>query len=340
MSPFSVACALAMVRLGARGTTAEEMDRVLGVADAARFDDAVVAARRSVAGSPGDGVALALADAIWLQQGISLVAATERRLRHGYGAAVELVDFSSDPDAVVDLVNAWVRASTQGMIATLVDPGSLPADARLVLVDAIFLRAAWDDPFDPSATTDAPFTTASGHVVSVPTMRTTRHGRLAGGDGWVATSLDYRGGRLELVVVIPEHPDTDVDLGHALEVFDGAATVRSVALCLPRFRLTARLRLRDRLAALGMSTAFGPDADFSALTRDDRVMIDDVVHAATIVVDEAGTEAAAATGVSMRATGMPLDPVEVRADRPFHVAVRDRDSGALLFAGRVDDPSS
>jgi serpin B len=201
-----------------------------------------------------------------------------------------------------------------------------------VLVDAIFLRAAWDDPFEPAATTPAPFTTATGRVVTVPTMRATRRGRLVRHDGWTATALDYRGGRLEMVVVVPDDPAADVDLGRALGAFDDAATHAAVALWLPRFRLTARLALR-------MVTAFGPDADFSSLTVDDRIMVDEVLHAATILVDEAGTEAAAATAVSMRATGMPLDPVELRAERPFLFAVRDRLTGAVLFAGRVDDPS-
>ena len=356
---MSILTALAMVRLGARGRTAEEIDAVIDAVtglDADELDALVADLRSAVSGAgagerggngDGDGdraPAVTFADGVWLQRGISLRPDARARLTDAYGAEVRLVDFADDPDAVVHDVNAWVADATRGLVPELLSPGSLQRDGRFVLVDAIHLRAAWSTPFTPSATADAAFTTADGSEVVVPTMRETLTLRLAHGDAWTAAVLPYVGNGLELVLVRPAtagHVTLDAlatELDDVLAGLDATASWSQVALRLPRLRITARLRLRDELQRMGMVTAFGPEADFSGLTEDDRVMVDDVVHAATIVVDEHGTEAAAATGVSMRATGMPIDPFELAFDRPFLFALRHTPTGAVLFAGRVDDP--
>ncbi|HSL34489.1 MAG TPA: serpin family protein, partial [Candidatus Limnocylindrales bacterium] len=233
---------------------------------------------------------------------------------------------------------------TRGRIPEVLKPGDVTSATRLALVNAIYLKAPWLRPFQADQTTDEPFTKLDGSTVEVPTMHTT-HGSCGTGAGWGAFELRYIGNTVSMLVVVPDDLaafEASLDEAALAEV---SRVVRqgfaSPDLTMPRFGFETREELSAVLAELGMPDAFDPDvADFSGMTGARELFIGRVIHQANISVDEKGTEAAAVTVVGMDVTGGPSDICTVHADRPFIFAVRDVETGAILFMGRVVDPSA
>lgn len=352
ISPASIAIALAMARAGARGTTAEQMDAVLyqlGSDDHAAWISALdqALAERSGTFKDAEGsdfdVALRIANAPFAQRDFALEQAFLEALGGRFGAGLRLVDYKADPEAARRAINAWVDAQTEERIAELLAAGDVDLLTRLVLVNAVYLKAAWLTPFAEEATEDGPFTRPDGSTVDVPLMSTGFEAPYAAGDGWQAVELPYVGGSLAMTIIVPD------DLAAFVEALDadGLAAITDelapahVDLVMPRFSIETRTELGPVLTALGMTDAFDPDrADFSGMTSEEQLYISAVVHQANIDVDEDGTEAAAATAVVMRTTSLPARQVELRVDRPFLFALRDVPTGTVLFMGQVVDPSS
>ena len=383
-SSTSIQYALAMARAGARGETAAQMDAVLngaGWADLSSGLNGLDTWLSSLAGSWADegGVphqlSLSLANAAFAQRDLPLEPAYLESISSQLGAGLGLTDFVADADAARRAINAWVARQTAGRIPQLLRPPNVTPATRLVLVNAVYLKASWLVPFPADATADAAFTTAAGSRVRVPTMILLggQAVPLASGRGWTATELPYRGRDgvpLAMLLVRPDDLATfEADLttdriGTIVRALDGERAALSavsdtvtgqdgdcptypyqVRLFLPRFGVETRLDdMAGILAELGMPDAFdAARADFSGITGARDLSIGAVVHEANIDVDEAGTEAAAATAIGMDVTGCGIAPGETRTlriDRPFLFAVRDMTTGAILFLGRVADPST
>jgi serpin B len=351
ISPASIALALAMARAGARGTTAAEMDVVLHdvasdphAAWMNALDQALAARSGTFTDENGQDarVTLRIANAPFAQDGMPLEQAYLAALASRFGAGLRLVDYIGQTEAARKLINGWVDDQTEHRIPQLLDPGILTSLTRLTLVNAIYLKAAWQYPFDPDATESAAFTRLDGTTVSVPTMSLSASLPYASGAGWQAVELPYVGDALAMTLILPDDlASFEKSLTAAsLDEIVGSLGGRSVSLTMPRFGIETRARLAGLLTALGMPTAFDPDrADFSGITTAERLVISDVIHQANIDVDEKGTEAAAATAVVLRATAAPAEPVTVHLDRPFLFALRDVPTGTVLFLGRVSDPS-
>ncbi|MBA2315475.1 MAG: serpin family protein, partial [Chloroflexi bacterium] len=262
-----------------------------------------------------------------------------------FGAGVNLVDFATDPQAARLLINAWASEQTRERIPEVLKPDDITADTRLALVNAIYLKAPWYQPFAADRTSTDPFTRPDRSVVDVPMMHAFSGAKCATGDGWGAMDLAYLGHTLSMLVIVPDdhaafEADLDADRLAAIDAaFADQIAVPDVSL--PRFDFETREDLLSILDALGMPAAFDPaTADFSGMTAKDRLHIGMVIHQANISVDEKGTEAAAVTVVGMDTGGGPPDTCTVRADRPFLFAIRDRETGAILFMGRVVDPAA
>ena len=339
-----------MARAGARGQTASEMDAVMHAVAAdehAGWLNALDQALGSRSGSFTDDsgqvlpVTLRIANAPFAQQGMPFEPAYLDALATRYGAGLRLVDYATQTEAARQLINGWVDAQTEGRIAELLGPGVLTTATRLALVDAIYLKAPWLTPFPVDATKDAGFTRADGSTVVVPFMRQEASLPYATGDGWRAVEIPYLGGSLAMTVIVPDdlvafEKTVTVD---ALGAITAALTGTQVALALPRFGIETQAELAPILAALGMPSAFDDRADFSGITAAQRLVISAVIHDANVEVDEKGTEAAAATAVVMGPTSLPAQAVQLRVDQPFLFALRDLPTGAILFLGRVGDPS-
>jgi len=351
-SPYSISLALAMTYAGARGETAQQMADTLHFTlsqdrlhPAFNSLDIELSQRGEGAkGKDGEGFRLHIVNAIWGQEGYKFLSEFLDVLAENYGAGLRPLDFANAPEESRITINNWVSNQTEGRIEDLIPQGLIDALTRLVLTNAIYFNAAWQHPFNEDMTEDGPFYLLDGGEVTLPMMKQTESFSYAEGDGYQAIELPYDGGELSMVILLPragqfETFEDSLDAQRVdaiLKQLEG----RRVALTMPRFEFESSFGLKEALAAMGMPVAFSGDADFSGMTGNRDLYIADVIHKAFVSVDEAGTEAAAATAVVMRLTALPGTPVAVTVDRPFVFLIRDIETGAILFVGRMVAPSA
>ena len=254
------------------------------------------------------------------------------------------MDFITETEKSRVTINDWVSDQTEGRIEDLIPPGALNALTRLVLTNAIYFNAAWKYPFSEDMTANGPFYLLGGGQVTVPMMRQTESFGYAHGNGYQAVELLYDGDELSLVILLPASGNfEDFEGGlEAQRVGDIISDLQpaEVALTMPKFEFDSEFSLKDTLEGMGMPVAFSEAADFSGMTGTRGLCITEVLHKAFVSVDEAGTEAAAATAVIVGETSVPDQPVEVSIDRPFIFLIRDIETGAVLFVGRVLNPNA
>ena len=370
LSPYSIETALAMTFVGADGATRDEMARVLHLSkeksihnsfstlqsELKGMADRTVKALEQASeleGGPKEPITLAIANRLFAQKGYDFRQSFFAVVRENYGAPVEQMDFAKKAKEATKEINAWVLEQTRQRIRDLIPPDALNADTRLVLANAIYLKAPWEEAFSAEQTKPEPFHVQGGNAVDVPTL----HGRdrscgYAKRSGFAAVTIPYIGRDLQFVILLPDKvtglPQIEKQLTSTALSDCAKLERRSLNLYLPKFKIEPpTLDLGSTLQTLGMTTAFDKPpgtADFDRMAPrkpDDYLYISDVFHKTFISVDEKGTEAAAATAVAMaRATSMrnPEKPLEVRVDRPFFFAIQHVPSGACLFVGRVTDP--
>lgn len=369
-SPYSVAVALAMPYAGARGETRSQMASTLRYPfDGEELHSAVhtLHERLTPADQPGlsatpsptptgDGERYELplrfidANALWGQAGFPWREAYLSLVDQYYAAGLRQLDFSTEPEAARERINRWVADVTRERITGLLPRGSISGMTRLVLTNAVYFRALWEHPFDPSETEAAPFTAIDGSTADVPMMRSDEESfQYAKIDGHQVVELPYRDGEFGMVVVLPPEGKFDrfqdaLTASRLWRWLDGLES-RVGTVTMPKFEFESGFELSDVLASLGMPAAFdGGRADFSGMTTGEAgegLFIDGVHHKTFIGVDEKGTEAAAATGVVIAASAVVgEDPFELTLDRPFLFLIRERRTGAVVFLGRVVDASS
>jgi serpin B len=249
-----------------------------------------------------------------------------------------------DPEQARVTINNWVSDQTQEKIKDLIPQGAINAMTRLVLTNAIYFNAAWQYPFDKDVTSSGDFFLLNGNSVSIPMMRQTESFGYTAGDGYQAVELPYDGRELSMVIILPEQGRFDAfeaSLNRPLaESIIGGMENKEVDLSMPRFTYKSDFSLKQVLTTLGMTEAFIPEeADFSGMDGKQDLFVQDVLHKAFIAVDETGTEAAAASGVVVGTTSVPAEIITVQVDRPFVFLIRDIGTGAILFVGRVVNPS-
>jgi len=350
-SPYSISLALAMTYAGARGETEQQMADTLHYTlpqdqlhPAFNWLDLEFTSRGEGAqGKDGAGFQLNIANTIWGQEGYAFLPEFLDTLAVNYGAGMQLVDFAGAPEAARVAINDWVSGQTEERIKDLIPPGVIDELTRLVLTNAIYFNAAWAEPFEESRTQDGAFTLLAGSQVTVPMMHHTASYGYAKGEGYQAIDLPYDGRELSMVILLPNEGAFDV-FERSLDAERVGAivndlTYQEIALISPKFEVESDFSLVEALAEMGMPIAFSMDADFSGMDGTRELYIGEVLHKSFITVDEAGTEAAAATAVEMQLKGAPMDPVTVTVNRPFIFFIRDIETGAILFVGRVVDPS-
>jgi serpin B len=349
-SPHSISVALAMTYAGARGDTADQMGDTLeflleqdSLHPAFNWLDAELAGRGEGAqGKDGKGFRLNIVNAIWGQKDYSFLTDFLDVLAENYGAGLRILDFVAEPEESRLAINDWVSEQTEDRIKDLIPQGAIDALTRLVLTNAIYFNAAWAYPFDEDITANGPFYLLDGGQVTVPMMEQTEAFGYTDGEGYQAVELLYDGDELSMVILLPEDGQFEVfEEGLQADKVSGIISdlqFTEVALTMPQFEFDSEFSLKDTLASMGMPIAFSGAADFSGMTGARDLSISEVLHKAFVSVDEAGTEAAAATAVIMRETAMPGQPVEVTLDHPFIFMIRDIETGAILFVGRVLNP--
>lgn len=349
LSPYSVAVALAMTRAGASGETARQLDAVLHAALGGDLHAGFNALDQALAKRPGKypygdrtiDLELATANRLWGQGDLAFEKAFLDILASRYGAGMQLVDYKHAAEDARRAMNDWVAHRTKDRIKDLIAPDVLDRSTRLVLTNAIYLRANWLFPFTDA--TPGQFTRGDGSKVRAQVMRLSESLRYGAGPGWQAVQLPYAGG-LSMVVLIPDAGtvgafESRLD-GTRISAMSADFSTAHVNLSLPKFQFRTGAQLKGALTAMGMPIAFTERADFSGMTKQVPLEIAEVLHQSFIAVDEKGTEAAAATAAVMRATSAPLKVVDLNVDRPFLFVIKDDETGAILFMGRVLDPTA
>ena len=352
LSPFSISLALAMTYAGARGETESQMANTLhfdqpqaALHPAFNALDQELASRGESQSEDEVPLQLNIANTVWaeltypfLQEFLDLIASN-------YGAGIRLADFINQFESVRKEINDWVYDETQEKIKDLLPEGILSADTRMVLVNAIYFKANWLSQFDMNNTTNAPFHLLDGTEVEVDMMNQDAFFSYYQGDGFQAVELPYAGDSAAMDIIVPDQGNFDAiesSLNSNLlnETWDGLQPTW-VTLSLPRFTFESEFNLSETLRSMGMTDAFDPDrADLSGMTAQSDLFISDVVHKAFVAVDEAGTEAAAATAVIVSITSVQVsDNLILTIDRPFIFIIRDKPTGQILFIGRVLNPS-
>jgi serpin B len=347
-SPSTLASALGMAYLGARGSTAAAMARVLDLPATSRAAlEAELQARTAALGSlDGPGVTLAASDQVWADPSVKTLGSYLNAVATGYHAGVAQAPFSTDPAKAADEINQAISAATRGHISQLVNAGMLD-DIGWVLTSALYLDAKWDTPFDPSKTAPGPFTPAGAKPVTAKFMNGDDIAYAADA-GWQAVSLPYQGGKLTMTALLPPAGSGSCALPSQASLATIAATLdgpRSglADLSLPKVNLDTSGDTGDMkpaLEQLGMGVAFGQNADFAALSPQ-ACCIGFVQQAATLQVGEKGTVGSAAAAVGMvAASAMAPQPVTVTFNRPYLMLITAKATGEPLFLARVDNPTT
>ncbi|MBB4905123.1 serpin family protein [Actinophytocola algeriensis] len=330
VSPVSASLALQMIGAGAAGETAAQMAKVLHLPDGARAQLPAF-----------DQTDLKVSNTAWAQQGLELKPGYRDTLRDRFGTSMRTADFRADPGEARREINRTVADQTAGKITDLFPDNAITEDSRLVLTNALYLKAGWAREFPAEGTTDQPFTRADGTTVTVPMMHNDPADEVdlgyAEGPGYQVVTLPYKGGGMAFTVIVPG--TVDALRGKGIDAILGEVRPAPVALALPRFTTRSAMDLTETLTAAGMPLAFSDAADFGGITDDAQLRIDSVQHKTFVRIDEKGTEAAAATGVDAHAVSAPVVHT-VTVDRPFLFVITDTATGAPLFLGRIADPTA
>ena len=370
LSPYSIESALAMTFAGADGETRMEMARVLHLTNDAGVPASFSTLQHSLEemsaktaelvkeskkfGGPSKPITLNIANRLFAQKGDAFRETYLSLVKQNFGGAFEPIDFVADPGAATQRINKWVADQTHDRIRDLIPGGALDKTTRLVLANALYLKAPWASEFSENATQAEPFFVRGGAPLDVPMMqKRSDHFGYARREGFTVVSLPYAGNDLQFLVLLPD----DVNGLRALEskltgellAECAKLQTRDVDLHLPKFKLEPpTITLAEKFEALGMKTAFDKpqgSANFDKMAPrkpNDYLYISQIFHKTFIAVDEKGTEAAAATAVAMMAgtalRSPPPPAIEVKVDRPFVYAIQHVPSGVCLFLGRVTDP--
>lgn len=353
-SPFSISSALAITGEGAKGKTRDEIFTVFHFPGNDTVREEGFARINEGINTADTGYTLSTANALWAEKSYPFLPAFTSIARKYYSAEVMNLDFKNTPEESRATINQWVEQKTEDKIRDLLPSGSIDPLTRLVITNAVYFKGTWAEPFDPTLTKEADFRIGTGPSVKVQMMENTGSGArypYAETDTVQYIELPYiynSTKALSMIVILPKGDDLKpaeaVLNDNNLSALQGSAVSQRVNLYLPKFRMDTEYSLPETLSAMGMPTAFtGGAADFSGMDGTKNLYISDVIHKAFIDVNEEGTEAAAATAVvmdlAMAAPGGNPPVPEFRADHPFVFLIKDKETGTILFIGRVANPA-
>lgn len=347
ISAPSVAIALAMTYNGADSTTRDSMAAALEL-QGMTLDEINQAnlALKTMLENPDSAVALTIANSLWARQGLPFKSDFMKRNEDSYAAQITNLDFN-DP-AAATTINHWVTDNTKGKILQIVDSPIDPSSI-LFLINAIYFKGAWTVEFDKTKTVDGRFTPLGGSGKMMPTMHQSGKYLYLQADHFQAVSLPYGKGRVSMYIFLPDENSSLAEFQHGLNAANWNQWMSQFArtegdIALPRFKLEYDVNLNATLKALGMRIAFDPQkANFGKMfpiTAAQNVFISKVKHKTFVDVNEEGTEAAAVTSVEVGITTVREEPRHFRlvVDRPFFFAIRDNQTGTILFMGSIIDP--
>jgi serpin B len=340
LSPFSISTALAMTYTGARGETEKQISQAIHFTlPQQQLHSAFSALQTDLQSSKG--YELAIANRLWGQKGYPFLKNFLEFVDTHYQGGFDEVDYLRDPQGSRKIINRWVEEKTKEKIKDLLLPEDITNLTRLVLTNAIYFKGSWISKFDPKNTIQAPFRLEDGKTVTTPLMSQTGQFKYLDTESLELLELPYAGDRLSMLVLLPRKEMEKVEqilTPENLGTWRSSMQETGVRVFLPKFKTLTRFELNDSLIALGMKDAFDENlADFSGIPGKKDLYISKVIHKAFVDVNEEGTEAAAATAVVMSTKSISLEPI-FRADHPFIFVILDKQSGSILFLGRLMNP--
>ena len=345
ISPFNVTQALALAFAGARGKTESEMLTALNFyLPQKNFHRDLSCLIRTLKKANRDSSTLRIATALWLQRNFEILKTYASLVENFYGNILFQVDFSSSPEKAREMINKWVEKQTAGKIKELLTKGDVSYLTRLIITTAIYFRGLWKLKFDRNNTKEDKFFIAAEKTIRVPMMYQKNKFGYFENKKVQCLELPYSGDELSMIILLPRQINGILSIEKDLSLDSLNKWIvnihkRKVKVYIPRFEMEERYELVPVLSDMGMITAFKKEADFSGITGKRDLYISNVIHQAFIKVDEEGTEATAATGVSFKATSMVPGKIPVfKADHPFIFFILHRKTGAILFIGRIHSP--
>jgi len=344
-SPYSISTALAMVYEGARGKTADEIQAVFHFPVEGSIRKPAFAAIYNELNNPDSKYKLNTANALWAQNDYKFLDDYFATIEKYYGGKATNVDFKNSTEDTRQIINNWVESKTNNKIKDLFPKGSLDSSNKLVLTNAIYFKGTWNKQFKKSQTKDEDFQVSSSSTIKVPMMKQIGEDSkflYAEDNVLQVLEMSYKGDKLSMIVLLPKN-DNISSLENTLTLekineWKTKLTEQRVDVFMPKFTFDTKYFMSNTLAKMGMPTAFTNNTDFSGMDGTQNLSIQTVVHQAFVDVNEEGTEAAAATGIGMTGTSMPQPVPVFRADHPFVFIIQDKDSGNILFLGRVANP--
>lgn len=343
LSPLSVGVALAMTNNGAVGETRQAIEQTLKFDG---FDTETINAyyQKLLTDLPAldPRTTLDIANSIWYRQGFHVLPDFLNINGTFYNANVSALDFA-DP-AARDVINNWVSNKTRKKIPTIIDNG-IPADMVMYLINAVYFKGTWEQRFKKADTKRGVFSLPDGSTLQTDFMQVRHKFNLAATDEAEAIELPYGNRKYSMVVLMPRGGTTPAQLAEKLvgpEAWAsvvGAFRTAEVQLALPKFKFSYENKLNDELSGMGMGIAFSPQADFSGIGGGRNLVISEVKHKSFIEVNEEGTEAAAVTSVGVELTSVGPSVYTLNVNRPFLFAIREMNTGLILFLGQVNNPS-
>ncbi len=343
-SPYSIFSSLAMTYEGARGKTAEEMKTVFNFPESSVLRPNFAAIYNRI-NKAAEEYELRTGNALWTQKDYPFLEEYLKAVEKYYGGKASALDFIHEAEKSRETINAFIEEQTNHKIKDLIPPGLLNELTRLVLTNAIFFKGDWKVAFNESLTVEEDFWITPDRSVKVQMMHmrpneTVRFNYADIGDLQIL-ELPYKGGNVSMLIILPENIEAAESSLTAEKLEEYKAQMKEERLdeiCLPKFEIETKYFMQETLSNLGMPTAFTGEADFSGMAGGRDLFISEVIHQAYVKVDEKGTEAAAATAVVMRLTAVPETKI-FRADRPFLFIIQEKETGAILFMGRISNPT-
>lgn len=330
-SPTSIKGAFAMAYEGANGTTQQEFESVFDFEeDNQAFLQELEQLRESAE----------ISNSVWILEDYKILPDYIKKMEQLFNAPPNTTDFKKDPEGSADKINKWIEESTNGMIRKMLSPEQV-TQFKMALVNAVYFKQNWKKPFDEKRTTEEDFTNLDDTKSKVQMMRIRDSFRAYDGPGEKVIELPYEDDKTSMVVVLPHQMNGYELTDESYKNLSNRLQWQKVNLELPKFSFeTPTFELKELLKELGLNQAFKDDADFSGMREEKDLKIGTALHKAKIIVNEKGTEAAAATVIGMVATSTsastPRPIMQFKADKPFFYFIKDNETGAILFMGKMN----
>ncbi len=343
ISPLSVSMALSMTLNGASGTTLADIQKTLGYDGLTKDEVNAICLNLSNALLKADpAVTMQIANSIWIRKDYTVLEPFIQANQQYFKAEVSKIDFNT---AALATINKWASDHTNGKIPTILN--SISPNEIMFLINAIYFNGKWKYQFETSKTVNEQFTCVDKKLVTVPMMKMENKFGYTAQAGFKALKMPYGAGKFQMIFLLPDAGTTPDKLSASLNsetwksLTEALKNETKIPVWIPKWKFSWEKTLNDVLSSLGMEVAFTPfKADFSSINPNNNLYITKVIHKTFIDVTESGTEAAAVTSVGVGVTSMPAEPLTFYLNRPFLFFIAEEDTGAILFAGKVENPLS